>query len=92
MRYVNEERSIRAGDSVLVEGGVKGVVVCDFDHWTCLSSYESWLSKIELFGGASLSSGVLIEASEIGIVHYAEPDDEIVFLASIDADHHPTLK
>lgn len=89
MRYVNEARSIRAGDSVLVEGGVKGVVVCDFDNWTCLSGYESWLSKVEVVGGASLSSGVLVETSEIGMVHYAEPDDEIVFLASIDADHHP---
>jgi hypothetical protein len=89
MRYVNEERSIQAGDSVLVEGGVKGVVVCDFDHWTCLSGYESWLSKVEVVGGASLSSGILVETSEIGMVHYAEPDDEIVFIACIDADHRP---
>lgn len=89
MKYSKDGRSIRVGDSVLVEGNVEGVVVCDLDQWQCLSGYEGWLSKDEMIGGASLLSGVLIETSEIGMVHYSEPDDEIVFLASMGADGPP---
>lgn len=92
MKYSNGRRSIRAGDAVLVEGNVEGVVVCDLDHWQCLSGYEGWLSKDEMIGGGSLLSGVLIETSAIGMVHYSEPYDEIVFLSSMDVDDHPGLK
>lgn len=92
MKYVTDGRVIRAGDSVLVEGNVAGVVVCDLDQWQCLSGYEGWLSKAEVIGDASLLGGVLIDTSEIGMIHYSEPDDEIVFLASMYADDPPELK
>jgi len=92
MKYSNGRRSIRVGDSVLVEGNVEGVVVFDLDHWQCLSGYEGWLTKDEMIGGGSLLSGVLIETSAIGMVLYSEPYDEIVFLSSMDVDDHPGLK
>jgi len=89
MKYVNNGPGIAVGDSVLVEGDIRGVVICDFDNWQCLAGYEGWLTKEEMVGGGFLSSGVLIETAEIGIVHYALPDDEIALVARAEADPHP---
>lgn len=80
MNYVSNGRTIRIGDSVLLAGD-KGVVICGYDKWECLSGYEGWLTKEELVGGGFLSSGVMIETAGTGIVHYPEPDDEIEFVA-----------
>ncbi|WP_315388970.1 hypothetical protein [uncultured Stenotrophomonas sp.] len=83
MNYVSDGRRIRIGDSVLLEGD-KGVVVCDYDQWECLSGYEDWLTREELVGGGFLSSGVMIETAGVGMVHYRGPDDEIEFVARAD--------
>lgn len=88
MNYVSGGENIVVGDSVLVEGDIRGVVICDFDNWQCLSGYEGWLSKEEMLGGGFLSSGVLIETDEIGIVHYAVPDEEIVLVARSEPGPH----
>lgn len=89
MKYVNNGPGIAVGDSVLVEGDIRGVVICDFDNWQCLTGYEGWLTKEEMVGGGFLSSGVLIETAEIGIVHYALRDAEIALVARAEADPHP---
>lgn len=80
VNYVSNGRRIRIGDFVLLEGD-KGIVVCDYDQWECLSGYEGWLTKEELVGGGFLSSGVMIETAGAGMVHYPELDDEIEFVA-----------
>lgn len=85
MNYVGGGANIVVGDSVLVEGDIRGLVICDFDNWRCLSGYEGWLTKEEMLGGGFLSSGVLIKTDDLGIVHYAVPDDEVVFVARAEA-------
>ena len=79
MKYVGIDRKICIGDLVLVESGVIGTVVCDFERWICLEGYESWLTKEKMAGGDYLSSGILVETVEIGMIHYAEPDETIIF-------------
>lgn len=80
MRYKQNGEVIKIGDQVIVEGNVKGVVVCDFDQKKCLAGYEDWLTNDELIGGGKLSSGVMIKSDELGFLHYPEDDDDI-FLA-----------
>lgn len=85
MEYHPDGRRICVGDTVLVEGNIKGVVVCDFDHRQCRAGYEAWMSTEEMLGGGHLSTGVMIETAEIGMVHYASPDADVVFLARAEA-------
>lgn len=79
MKYAGIDWEIRIGDPVLVESGVIGTVVCDFERWICLDGYESWLTKEKMVGGDYLSSGILVETVDIGMIHYSEPDETIVF-------------
>lgn len=74
MRYENGIE-ILVGDHVIVEGHIKGLVVCDFDKRLSLDGYEDWLTKKELIGGGTLSSGLMIKTSELGFLHYPENDD-----------------
>jgi hypothetical protein len=78
MRYKSDSTEIRVGDRVLVEGNVPGTVVCDYEKWECLDGYDDWLTKEEMIGGGRLSSGVMIETRELGFLHYAEEDDDIL--------------
>ena len=78
MRYKNDGTKITLGDHVLVEGNVQGIVVCDFDMWQSLEGYESWLTKEKLVDGGTLSSGVMIKTDELGFLHYAEEDEDIL--------------
>ena len=78
MRYKKDGTEIILGDQVLVEGNVPGFVVCNFDTWQCLEGYESWLTKEDLVGGGKLSSGVMIKTNELGFLHYAEEDEDIL--------------
>jgi hypothetical protein len=80
MNYKKDGREIRVGDEVLVEGNVSGVVVCDFEKWDCVGGYESWLTKDKLVSGDTLSSGVMIKTAELGFLHYAEEDDDILLI------------
>lgn len=77
MRYKANGKAIEIGDHVLVEGNVQGIVVCDFDGQQCLEGYGDWLTKEELIGGGTLSSGVMIKTNELGFLHYPEEDDSI---------------
>lgn len=83
MKYINSGREICVGDSVLVEGNARGAVICDFERWLCLTDYESWLTKEKMLGGDYLSSGVLVETSGIGVIHYPGPDEAILFLHAV---------
>lgn len=78
MRYKNNSSEINLGDRVMVEGNVHGIVVCDFDKWQCVEGYEDWLTKDDLVGGGKLSSGVMIKTDELGFLHYAEEDEDIL--------------
>ena len=78
MKYVSDGCEISIGDLVVIEGNVPGVVVCDFDRRVCLKGYEGWLSQEELVGGGKLTSGVMVESKELGLIHYANEDSGIV--------------
>ncbi len=78
MFYKNELKEINIGDHVIVEGNVHGLVICDFDKWECLKGYEDWLTKEQLVGGNTLSSGIMVKTEELGVLYYAEADDDII--------------
>ena len=78
MHYKNDGTTITVGDHVLIEGNAQGIVVCDFSLWQCLDGYEDWLTKEELVGGGRLSCGVMIKTDQLGFIHYAEEDENII--------------
>ena len=77
MRYLQTGEMIVVGDLVMVEGNVRGRIVCDYDHRKCLDGYERWLTEEELVGGGYLSSGIMVETDELGFLHYPEEVAEI---------------
>ena len=77
MRYTNGIE-IRIGDHVVVEKNVEGIVVCDYEKQCCLPGYDSWLTDLELVGGGTLASGVMIKTVQLGFLHYPEEDEDIV--------------
>lgn len=63
-------RQIKIGDEVLADG-MTGVVVCDVDNREFLEGYADWdTPDVEMLGGGTLSSGVMIKTVEAGLVHY----------------------
>jgi len=61
---------IRVGDQVFADG-MTGVVVCDFDNREFLEGYSGWdMPDVEMLGGGTLSSGVMIDTIEAGLIHY----------------------
>ncbi|MGR8953448.1 MAG: hypothetical protein ACU83V_13705 [Gammaproteobacteria bacterium] len=79
MHYKQTGIAIKAGDNVVIEGNVKGIVVCDYDQQECLPGYEDWLTKETLIGGGTLSKGVMVKTNELGFIHYPDEDDDICF-------------
>lgn len=77
LRYKADGSEIRIGDDVLVEKNVRGRVVCDFDKRECLPGYDKWLTQEVLVGGSTLSTGIMIETKEMGLVHYPAEDEQI---------------
>lgn len=74
MDYANG-KPIKVGDEVLADG-MSGVVVCDFDNRAFLKGYEGWdMPGVEMLGGGSLSTGVMINTLEAGLIHY--PNSEL---------------
>ena len=82
MKYVSG-KPIKVGDKVVVEGDVDGVVVCDFDSGTSLDGFSDWDSSVKLESGGNLSSGVLIQTEKLGLLHYPEEDEDIVFVGHV---------
>jgi len=77
LRYMSDGSEVRVGDNVLVETGVKGRVVCDFDRRECLPGYDKWLTQETLVGGGPLSTAIMVETQEMGLVHYPSEDEEM---------------
>lgn len=80
MRYTGTSQKIMVGDLVVVEGDVSGLVVCDFDTWTCLPGYEDWLTKDQLADDSYMESGVFIKTSDLGMLYYCQEDESILFV------------
>ena len=55
--------------NVVVEGDVKGIVVCDYDQQECLPGYEDWFTKETLVGGGTLSKGIMVKTNELDFIH-----------------------
>jgi hypothetical protein len=70
MRYPTG-REMKVGDEVVADG-MRGVIVCDFDSREFAKGYEAWdvPPTLEMLGGGTLSSGIMIETAEAGLVHY----------------------
>ena len=69
MRYATGQM-MAVGDAVIADGMI-GTIVCDFDRRAFLSGYEDWdMPSDEMLGGGTLSSGVMIETVEAGLIHY----------------------
>lgn len=73
-----EGPEIRLGDKLTVGcigfGGSKAVVVCDLDRREFEPEYaeENW---------GFLTQGVLVNADDFGLIHYAEATYELLFVA-----------
>jgi len=67
-----DSKQIRVGDHVVADG-MNGIVVCDFDNRMFQEGYESWdVQDLEMGSGGKLSSGILIQTDEAGLVHYED--------------------
>ncbi|EKS9795043.1 MULTISPECIES: hypothetical protein [Burkholderia] len=80
MKYVGFERGFKVGDSVLVEDGVEGVVVCDFDGSQFFPGFEDWSPGASVVKDSVPNKGVLIESRRYGLIHYENEDDSIKFI------------
>ena len=70
MKYLDGEE-ICVGDNVTVDK-CEGVVVCVIDTKQFTEKYtEGW---------AYLETGCLIEAENFGLVHYPEPDEDLILI------------
>ena len=69
MKY-QDGSEIRAGDEILLDGGMTGVVLCCFDssEYTPEFDYDNWL---DLF-----KTGLMVDSDQIGLIYYSEPDLE----------------
>ena len=76
MRYSTGEE-VAIGDEVLADG-MSGVIVCDFDNRLFADGYDDWdAPTVEMVGGGTLSSGVMIHTSEAGFIHHQVGTGEI---------------
>jgi len=81
MRYSTGQPTL-VGDHVLADG-MEGVVVCDFDNRAFLAGHTQWdMPDAEMVGGGTLSSGIVINTAEAGLIHYEEGSGDIVFVKS----------
>ncbi|QKD02779.1 hypothetical protein [Mesorhizobium loti] len=79
MQYATGQ-TIKVGDEVVADG-MKGVIVCDFDNRDFAEGYEEWdMPMIETLGGGTLSSGVMVETVEAGMIHYVDGSGVIDFI------------
>ena len=75
-------QQIKVGDQVVADG-MAGVVVGDFDNREFLNGYADLdMPDVEMLGGGTLSSGVMIKTEEAGLIHYPDEDEGIVFVRS----------
>lgn len=71
---------IMVGDHVKVDG-MAGIVVCDFDNRAFLAGYSEWdMPDVEMIGGGTLSSGIMIKTTEAGLIYYEQGSEHILFV------------
>lgn len=81
MRYSTGE-VVAIGDEVLADG-MRGVIVCDFDNLLFADGYDDWgMPTAEMIGGGTLSSGVMINTNEAGLIHYQVGTGEIYLVST----------
>ena len=70
MKYTDNE-VVKVGDEVELWAGCNGVVVCSIDDGEYSEKYpkKDWVY---------LKSGVLIKTDKAGLIHYLEPDEDLV--------------
>jgi hypothetical protein len=79
MRY-STGQTIMVGDHVKVDG-MAGIVVCDFDNRAFVAGYGGWDSPdAEMIGGGTLSSGIMVNTTEAGLIHYEQGSAHILFV------------
>lgn len=77
VRYISGQM-MRVGDEVVADG-MPGVIVCDFDNREFAEGYGDWdLPEVEMLGGGTLSSGVMVNTLEAGLVHYPDGAGDIM--------------
>lgn len=60
-----------------------GIIVCDFDNRAFLAGYAGWdMPDVEMTGGGTLSSGLMVDATEAGLIHYKEGNGDILFVTT----------
>lgn len=66
-------KPIDVGNSVSADG-MRGIVVCDFDNRRFAVGYEQWDMPTTAManGSTKLSSGIMIDTKEAGLVWYRE--------------------
>jgi len=77
MKYTSNGDEIQIGDSVSVEDGAEGTVVCDFDARLCVSGYEDWFAHNGATVDGIPSRGILVKTGKYGLIHYEDEDDAI---------------
>jgi hypothetical protein len=72
MKYSNGQK-VRVGDKVNLWGNCSGTVVCSIDTNEYSKEYpkEQW---------EYLKQGVLINSDKGGLIHYLEPDEDLILI------------
>lgn len=71
---------VAVGDHVLADG-MEGMVVCDFDNRLFLEGYADWdMPTTERVGGSTLSSGIMVNTTEAGLIYYEDGAGDILFV------------
>ena len=65
---------VHLGDSVRLEGGVCGIVVCSLDN----NEYSAAFPKSEW---SYLGKGILVHSPSLGLIHYERQDPGLIFVA-----------
>jgi hypothetical protein len=78
MKY-RDGQEARLGDRIRVGGDSTGIVVCsiDTDDYTPEFPRDQW---------GYLGTGVMIQFTNYGLVHYTEPDEDLEFLGRASPD------
>lgn len=82
VKYRDGDRNIRVGDSVLVENGVEGLIVCDFEGKEYGPGYEDWSAGFCAAASGIPGKGIMVSTAEYGLIYYESEDDSIVFVKS----------
>lgn len=79
MKY-STGQPVAVGDQVIADG-MAGVVVCDFDNREFLEGYLHWgAPPIAISDGTTLSSGIMVNTTEAGMIYYQDGVGRIEFV------------